>query len=460
MPYTCRVDGGEVSLTPGPERGYAIIGQREELPFDDCSAETRGGQCRTFMVHRFTIDCGGSRVPWVRVVAAAQVPRLGRTWLADGRLNIQRESRSAGAARPCVHPATAAVGRMGPPTREEADCLSSGSAGRKLAAIVLPAGFAPVGEFGARLAFQPAGSRQAEVATDDLVTGAIPGPGTARFARYDYSVAKEPLPEIGAPDTLAQATWETVIEATDLSQGPAGSTPALPGTAAVWLALAGTLTATGWLTWRRRLRSAVEVGACGGPSTAAGVWRRVADLASSAPRSFRARTLDDVGDPNLINAARQVAALLDQIEKAVRGLKEATPLREVLEQELRLIHHRLGMTKAAALSGTGPADRAAAQFRGLVRELERVRRIANGAAASLSASREALGVPQTKSEAYAILGVNPDVTEATLKKLVDALRMTWHPDHARDENDLILRESRMKQINIAWELINDRRHQA
>jgi DnaJ-class molecular chaperone len=38
--------------------------------------------------------------------------------------------------------------------------------------------------------------------------------------------------------------------------------------------------------------------------------------------------------------------------------------------------------------------------------------------------------------------------------------MTWHPDHARDEQDRLLREDRIKQINIAWELISDKRQAA
>ena len=65
-----------------------------------------------------------------------------------------------------------------------------------------------------------------------------------------------------------------------------------------------------------------------------------------------------------------------------------------------------------------------------------------------------------RGEAYQLLGVNADVSEGTLKKLVDALRMTWHPDHARDEQDRLLREDRIKQINIAWDLISDKRQAA
>ncbi len=101
--------------------------------------------------------------------------------------------------------------------------------------------------------------------------------------------------------------------------------------------------------------------------------------------------------------------------------------------------------------------RVAAQYRALVRELERIRRIAESAAASLSHVRPTGSMPRTTSEAYAVLGVNPDVSEGVLKKIVDALRMSWHPDHARDDQDRLVREDRMRQINIAWDLINGQR---
>jgi DnaJ-class molecular chaperone len=69
-------------------------------------------------------------------------------------------------------------------------------------------------------------------------------------------------------------------------------------------------------------------------------------------------------------------------------------------------------------------------------------------------------LPRTTSEAYEVLGVNAEVSAGVLKKIVDALRMSWHPDHARDESDRVLRESRIRQINIAWDIINGKREAA
>lgn len=55
------------------------------------------------------------------------------------------------------------------------------------------------------------------------------------------------------------------------------------------------------------------------------------------------------------------------------------------------------------------------------------------------------------------MGVSRDATEAAMKKIVDGLRLSWHPDLAKDEADRQLREYRLKQINAAWDLIQGKR---
>jgi hypothetical protein len=160
------------------------------------------------------------------------------------------------------------------------------------------------------------------------------------------------------------------------------------------------------------------------------------------------------------NAGGAVTSLLDGTESVVAGLKDAGPLREVLQEELTLVRRRVSSVDAIAGEVELSAAKTAAQFRGLVRELERIRRIADSAAASIAGSRPGASLPRTTSEAYAALGVNADVSAHVLKKIVDALRMSWHPDHARGEDDRRLREERIRQINIAWELISASRIEA
>jgi DnaJ-class molecular chaperone len=68
-------------------------------------------------------------------------------------------------------------------------------------------------------------------------------------------------------------------------------------------------------------------------------------------------------------------------------------------------------------------------------------------------------MPQTRAEAMQILGVGvtPTASEVAIKKIVDGLRQSWHPDHAKDEADRAMRELRSKQINAAWELLRRQR---
>ena len=68
-------------------------------------------------------------------------------------------------------------------------------------------------------------------------------------------------------------------------------------------------------------------------------------------------------------------------------------------------------------------------------------------------------MPSTRIEALQVLGigVSPTANEAALKKIVDGLRQSWHPDHAADEDDRALRELRSKQINAAWDLLRSQR---
>ena len=58
------------------------------------------------------------------------------------------------------------------------------------------------------------------------------------------------------------------------------------------------------------------------------------------------------------------------------------------------------------------------------------------------------------------MGVTPDATEVAVKRIVDGLRLSWHPDHAKGPEDRQIRELRLKQINAAWEIITGKRHEA
>src|SRR6185295_17900618 len=69
MPYTCTMVGGQPLLSPAAERGHRILGPRDQRKFNACSL-VNPDLCRQWTVHRFDLDCDGTRVPWVSVVAA------------------------------------------------------------------------------------------------------------------------------------------------------------------------------------------------------------------------------------------------------------------------------------------------------------------------------------------------------------------------------------------------------
>jgi len=64
-------------------------------------------------------------------------------------------------------------------------------------------------------------------------------------------------------------------------------------------------------------------------------------------------------------------------------------------------------------------------------------------------------IPRTRSDALRVLGmgVTADANLSAIKKIVDGLRQTWHPDLARDPAEREARERRMKQINVAWDIL-------
>jgi hypothetical protein len=70
-------------------------------------------------------------------------------------------------------------------------------------------------------------------------------------------------------------------------------------------------------------------------------------------------------------------------------------------------------------------------------------------------------MPGTREEALEVLGIGiePSANSTALKKIVDGLRMSWHPDLAKDETDRALREHRSKQINAAWAILQARREE-
>ncbi len=451
MPFECGLERGRVKLSPAVATRYQIVGKREEVAVTRCDAPPSTG-CRTIVAHRFDISCDGDGVAWMRVAAAIRHTGAGPAWIEGGQLNVMLPAGGSPAARPsCMEPPTYALGRI-VSHRRGRDCRNRA---HDFQQVVLPAGFAPVGELGARLEPASAGTG---AGSGEASFRRVAATGETRIARADpNAIIMEPLPDLepfgaNVDADVEGAEWVTVVRSASEYGGAAQDSGS------------GALGPWAWLLAAMALATAAGVMRVRSPDAwpdflfalAPHLERVLAQLAAIC--WWHSRDASSMRD--LTNAGAALTAMLEQTETVVSDLKGAGPLREVLQSELQLVRQRLAYVEDAAGDGEEADARTAPQYRALVRELERIGRIVDSAAASLSGARQTGSVPRTTSEAYDVLGVNPDVSEGVLKKIVGALRMSWHPDHARSDEDRLVREDRIRQINIAWDLINAKREAA
>jgi hypothetical protein len=72
---------------------------------------------------------------------------------------------------------------------------------------------------------------------------------------------------------------------------------------------------------------------------------------------------------------------------------------------------------------------------------------------ALSAIAASTGMPVTRDDALTFLGLSAGASEAVIRKVVEGLRQSWHPDLASDDADRAAREDRIKVINAAAEIL-------
>jgi hypothetical protein len=256
------------------------------------------------------------------------------------------------------------------------------------------------------------------------------------------------------PETQTVGAWSTVIKAE--------MRPDVPGRALnVGLAVSGVLGAL--MLVAMALMSRARENAAAFEHAGLGFFIR---RAQSWPRSVleglnwhswlrRAEGGEGARAPaGILNAIAMATARLAQAEMKVAALAKDLGLRDVLQGEVAGVRGRLETVERGMNSRA--QDKSAAMIRAILRDLERIGKIIDVASRDTGregpANRDA-ALPQTLQEAYDILGLNGDASPNVSKKLVDALRMTWHPDFARDGQDREHREARMKQINAAWDII-------
>ncbi len=321
------------------------------------------------------------------------------------------------------------------------------AAGKTIGVVLpgdLPQGFAPVSSLAGRFIL-PALTRSV--------------PQVTRVAMQDLS-----------PDSVVEgndrqerasgASWVTTVKA-DMRADANGAALRVAGAVASLLVLlfAASMFAAG--RWRLPAVALVELPGAAlefksrvlGQTTA--VFEFVKQRARHEYRAWR-RSTDSYSDDSLTNAFAMVHVRLAETELLIATLPGDLLLRDVLQSEIERVRERAADAGKMLLRRS--SEKSAVVIRVLLRELDRIGRIAHGVTQGAAReTRDEAGMPRSIGEAYQLLGINADAAPAVVKKLVDALRMSWHPDYARDEPDRLRREDRMKQINAAWDMIKERR---
>jgi hypothetical protein len=304
----------------------------------------------------------------------------------------------------------------------------------------LPAGFAPVGRLQGRIVL----------------------PGFGRTTHLMTTVAMQTLSpdsvtEVSEPRAAAEsAPWVTVVSSVTNVSASAEAFKV----AGVISGLLATLMAGCIVVARRSPLLSFDLDRL--PRVAAELGGRFRDLAmltvTRIKIAFRHsydswKAADgDGGDANIASSLALVHARIAETEFLVATLPADLLLREVLQSELDNLRQR-GAGLARRVRRLGP-ERASAAIRAMMRDLDRIARIVHGASQRSDYEEPASSdTPSSVFEAYRVLGLNPEAPYAAVKKVVDALRMSWHPDHARDEADRLYREQRIKQINAAWDIL-------
>ena len=306
----------------------------------------------------------------------------------------------------------------------------------------LPVGFAPVSRLQGRF----------------VIAGIVPAvPTVMRVATQDLS--PESVINVSAPRRRREvAPWVTVVD----SEGVTATSGEALKVASVVSTLLVSLIVGCLVLARRSYLASLEFSAL--PGVAGRLASRAMDMLKVAfgravaafrysYESWQAASDGEGGDANPANSLALVHARLADTELLVATLPGDLLLREVLESELDSLRnraadvarrvHRLGATQVKAA------------LRSLTRDLDSIVRIVHGAAPRSDQQKASTspGAPATVFEACRVLGLNPEAPFPAVKKVVEALRMSWHPDHARDEADRLYREQRIKQINAAWDLL-------
>jgi len=465
MPYSCAVVGGRPVLTPSDDHGYSVVGRREQREYSACSP-MNPGLCKRWKLYRFDLDCNGTRVPWVSIAAAAGADRNGHSWLDHGRLHIEMPSRWGMAPDdPCAQPFSDE--NWWRPRGFSRLCADRQAEARGGPIIEMPDGYAPMmgldGIFVAEAAPKANPSLPASTAHNSSpVKTTRPAPPKLVPASPENSPARpaaqpnetlsakkdvvsppaknfEPKQDVGASPSATALNSQLEIPKIINPANSLGNTANGNASAANSAPPASSNPMSTWATASIATPTPGDV-----PTPETRAPQQAPTITGSLPNTS-IPTVASSADIGMLAAAS--LAVLGFIALSFFQWRERA--------QLRLTRNRnLAAVSLDCRTATG-------------RDVGFVRNVVPANQTSFERPRPApldIGprpnfsdeIPQTREQALQILGmgVTPDIHDAAIKKIIDGLRLSWHPDHAKSAEELQLRELRMKQINAAWDIIS------
>lgn len=489
MPFDCRFDGARVELAPSPERSYTILGAHESEIFSACSPADPN-RCRSWFVHRFDLDCNGARVAWLDVAEAAMRYYDRPGWVENGSFHVRMgplwtfEGGDAlrDGERRWMHADEGPRGALGGYEAERPY--------RDARVVTLPPGYAPAR--GIPVSFSGAVDEPAPITTAAVPQTEAPAapvayaappepnpepipelpqraPRSEIAAAQAKSVPAAPVPET-APEPLTKLamaeTAKPAVAAATANDAPVANNAAVAEAAPAAKPPAVTIINGPQSSPPAKEPEEAEQPAAAEPepqpeatadiSTGSTKPAVEAVVAAADPVPSETAPITSVTPPapgkTIITPTTVVAALALALAAlaATMGFRRRTP---------ELVHvtppagRDYGSISLGGLRAAGPSQSASLT---LTHEPQPVAAGSAGDSLSLVVAPD-FPVPSTYEQALDVLGASPDASLAAIKKIVDGLRQNWHPDHARSEADRVYRESRSRQINVAWDLVSQHR---
>jgi hypothetical protein len=460
MPFSCVVIKGQPQLTSSEYQSYAVNGQREARDFSTCFSENPV-QCRLWRIYRFNLVCGGTTFPWASVAAAAR--SAARPWLESSSKLIKQPLRWGGRALYDHCPRDSLRGHGGWVGGWMASLCDSSGALAEEPVAEFPEGFAPISDWNGKF-------------VDDGESGEnsfqrTKGKGSATSSFNELMVLSPRIQRPSQKGPLASSSGKQAEQlhahAEMTSKAEVGSQMAKSTVkTATARPIEMTATSRSRLPAREASGSPLDAIPTDPMRPVTGEPIKKADTPIDVASTERARS---PGPPSLVNwpTPSILKSHRDPVEpiSITRTVVQPVPLFVFSFMALAGLAALQFRTRAKILPISSPdfrsvpPDLSVGRDLIIVRTSQPVRHGIQDTTLSMGALPSTNNdIPETCEQALQILGLTgaPNMSKVAVKKIVNSLRLSWHPDAAISADDHHLRELRMKQINAAWDILNGR----